>query len=1720
MRGSWGEGTLPTRPGSTPRADLGGLSSNPRGPSPPTRANPLLRAQPSLYTSTTAIPAAPARMRAPAPRRRHSFVDPSRVAAADPSTASSREFPFPSSQSSHTHRHPHPHDPFARPSSTPRADLAPSAAQLVAAERRATFSAASANLIPPAAGPRTAAMNQFPIPNPFPGSQHSHHATSNAWDDLGPDAGIEPDPVPDFARRSTGALGERRPRQFSVVDPPTFQRRSFPGPGANSGGGLYPHDFAFEHEHGEEEEEEEEEDAVLEKFSEPDGLLSSERAQRFETMSSNPLVRASASGGGTLGARTGTTGLGLGLGLGLGYGDTMGAVGTSLDAYDDDSPYQTPSDLSEAAEESDGVPPLEPDRGDVRSGVGTVAFTAAGVDRWSSSMEGLPTSENHDGDEVHGGIGGGFGALRELEALGHVQQHLTHGDTHDSSGAGTAGGRSGGGRIPASMAEMESEEDLEGDLGVDLARQMQGLPGSRIGPQIFREDPGPASTLATTTTSSTRELSPARDVYARGPNDPSFSDSIADGSEEYLYSDVGGGSSTQGDGGRGRDLVDSDADSDLVRGLGLPRRLRPRESDSGGSDQTPVLWGNDLLRHRRRVSSSSSRSHSQSRSPSRSQSQSSLRPVSARRAGEGRASGRTGEPWPGAWSRDQSQADASSVRSSVDLDGHGTHRERDTITNAPPPRPATSRPDLPSHHGKSLGVGVTPVGAPSGRAREYVGASTHLLNLEASEPLSENRPSTVSDDDDDHRVGGNVSHFSASGIDLSSDPRSYAPSSPTASMPTSPASPLSYHHRSPPPASRRTLHSPSPPPSSSSPPASVVPSSRASSTTRERSASFDRVPSMRATSVSPTRSQPSRSISPSSRPPRPPPRSPVPVTPEQQAAALETEELWAMMGDRVLIQSDQGLQRATPEPFGAKRKKSKSSKTTTNTKNRGDLRTRSRSLSPAPSDSDAEAASVSSSTRRVAEAETEALWNMLGAGVIIEGRRDGESPETIVSLSPSSGDSPSADSTNPPTRPRPPKLDKSDASIRSTPAPVPGRRRTRSREVSPAPSTETSLASVGRDRRDHRGSGGYHKGPSKKKERARDRRDNHDRGDGHGMAGGYRRATYRDASEDSSSDHLPSPPPLSPRLREAKEKAWSDRQQFMAGRRWRDPFSGVAHREVAVQIGGANDRGTQVDHDETYGVLWDATALPEKHLALMKKPARFYAQLGEVDMASGRGGSRDPTGLRYEDALARAGVETRSAGVGAGSNPTPGVPDVTGMIPGMGMMPGAPWGAWTWAGAWPGGRGYPGVGEGMSHAPMPMITPFPIATSIPSTTATTTTTTTVAAGATSTAPAAPPPPSHIPRPMSDLHPPTAPSTPQQPPPATSYPVEGSDVDIAEDIVVAGNSSIFIEESESVLSEVQDEDAAELETPPHPTRTGAGGSSLMFRRGTHGAQAVSARNHTTNHRHSHHNMSTSVLSVASQLTAGRSTAYSEDFEEFESEDLPATTSTQPNPPTLTGQRGGGGGGGGVSGPDGPGDGRSTTNVSTTYATAGAQAPPPLPPRVGSRSSGAVAETESGRAAPPESKPTTGPQHPQAFHPVSPPQPQVQMMFIPYPVMPSPPPTSEDVGSWYFENVKRTTSHVRSSPATRPTTATGRPFDSSGGPARPLAGVTGRILTEQSITEGIHRIREKLARMWVDSPAAPAPTGPSPAPVTGGFLYTSLEDTLKYIRSTLPHPEMPL
>jgi hypothetical protein len=125
-----------------------------------------------------------------------------------------------------------------------------------------------------------------------------------------------------------------------------------------------------------------------------------------------------------------------------------------------------------------------------------------------------------------------------------------------------------------------------------------------------------------------------------------------------------------------------------------------------------------------------------------------------------------------------------------------------------------------------------------------------------------------------------------------------------------------------------------------------------------------------------------------------------------------------------------------------------------------------------------------------------------------------------------------------------------------------------------------------------------------------------------------------------------------------------------------------------------------------------------------------------------------------------------------------------------------------------------------------------------------------------------------------------------------------------------------------------------------------------------------------------------------------------------------------------------------------------------------------------------------------------------------------------VMPSPPPTSEDVGSWYFENVKRTTSHVRSSPATRPTTATGRPFDSSGGPARPLAGVTGRILTEQSITEGIHRIREKLARMWVDSPAAPAPTGPSPAPVTGGFLYTSLEDTLKYIRSTLPHPEMPL
>ena len=176
---------------------------------------------------------------------------------------------------------------------------------------------------------------------------------------------------------------------------------------------------------------------------------------------------------------------------------------------------------------------------------------------------------------------------------------------------------------------------------------------------------------------------------------------------------------------------------------------------------------------------------------------------------------------------------------------------------------------------------------------------------------------------------------------------------------------------------------------------------------------------------------------------------------------------------------------------------------------------------------------------------------------------------------------------------------------------------------------------------------------------------------------------------------------------------------------------------------------------------------------------------------------------------------------------------------------------------------------------------------------------------------------------------------------------------------------------------------------------------MFRRGTHGAQAVSARNHTTNHRHSHHNMSTSVLSVASQLTAGRSTAYSEDFEEFESEDLPATTSTQPNPPTLTGQRGGGGGGGGVSGPDGPGDGRSTTNVSTTYATAGAQAPPPLPPRVGSRSSGAVAETESGRAAPPESKPTTGPQHPQAFHPVSPPQPQVQMMFIPYPVMPSPP-----------------------------------------------------------------------------------------------------------------------
>ena len=94
------------------------------------------------------------------------------------------------------------------------------------------------------------------------------------------------------------------------------------------------------------------------------------------------------------------------------------------------------------------------------------------------------------------------------------------------------------------------------------------------------------------------------------------------------------------------------------------------------------------------------------------------------------------------------------------------------------------------------------------------------------------------------------------------------------------------------------------------------------------------------------------------------------------------------------------------------------------------------------------------------------------------------------------------------------------------------------------------------------------------------------------MAGGYRRATYRDASEDSSSDHLPSPPPLSPRLREAKEKAWSDRQQFMAGRRWRDPFSVVAHREVAVQIGGANDRGTQVDHDETYGVLWDATALP------------------------------------------------------------------------------------------------------------------------------------------------------------------------------------------------------------------------------------------------------------------------------------------------------------------------------------------------------------------------------------------------------------------------------------------------------------------------------------------------------------------------------------------------
>ena len=95
----------------------------------------------------------------------------------------------------------------------------------------------------------------------------------------------------------------------------------------------------------------------------------------------------------------------------------------------------------------------------------------------------------------------------------------------------------------------------------------------------------------------------------------------------------------------------------------------------------------------------------------------------------------------------------------------------------------------------------------------------------------------------------------------------------------------------------------------------------------------------------------------------------------------------------------------------------------------------------------------------------------------------------------------------------------------------------------------------------------------------------------------------------------------------------------------------------------------------------------------MKKPARFYAQLGEVDMASGRGGSRDPTGLRYEDALARAGVETRSAGVGAGSNTTPGVQDVTGMIPGMGMMPGAPWGAWTWAGAWPGGRGYPGVGE-------------------------------------------------------------------------------------------------------------------------------------------------------------------------------------------------------------------------------------------------------------------------------------------------------------------------------------------------------------------------------------------------------------------------------------------